>query len=96
MMWCGEFVPPSGGMKGTVEQDPGHENLHFGIPEPPQPAKEPSQRSPLWQGPFFCRFREDLGCLLGVTLEALGTLCSHLGHENRSYDGKSLCQQVLK
>ena len=29
MMWCCEFVPPSGGMKDAVEQDPGPENPHF-------------------------------------------------------------------
>ena len=71
-----EFVPPSGGIKGTVEQDPGSENLHFGnfgIPGPPQPGREP----------LHVDFRVPLGCHWGVChwhpLMTLGRLWEPFG-----------------
>ena len=67
-----EFVPPSGGIQGAVEQDPGPENLHFGVTRPPEAAKEPSQRSPLVAGVGFLSILRGFGVPPGGHFGGIG------------------------
>ena len=56
-----DFVPPSGGIRGEVEQGFGPENLNIVAPRSPKAAQEPSQRIPLGAGVGFWSILRELG-----------------------------------